>query len=67
MTGTSGTDCIRKEIQFALQSIAVTVAYFPGVGANPIEQCFHLLRQPPERFAAVGLDPPSIRVQLAAL
>src|SRR5258705_11697550 len=57
----------RKEIQLALQRIAVTVSYLSRIGGDSIERCLQPPRQSLELLSAVGLDPPPIRMLLAAL
>ena len=56
-----------KEIQLALQSIAVAVSYLSRISANAVEQCLQPSRQSPEPLSAVRLDPPPIRMLWGAL
>ncbi len=48
-SGALGTECTRKEIQLALQSITVTVSYLSRISANPVHPLTWHLRPPSQR------------------
>src|SRR5574340_429331 len=65
--GQSGTERTLKEVQLTLQRMAIPVSYLFRIGAHLTEQCLESPRQSSELPAAVDLDPPPIRMELAAL